>query len=103
LQLLQYARGEKLYQHDLNIKAVVDNRLSIDAILSGKERIPPQGAGFDVAVEGRSTGQLSGRIRGVDYIWARADWRIELDIRATLETDDGNRIALSETGVGRRC
>jgi hypothetical protein len=59
LQLLQYARGEKLYQHDLNIKAVVDYGLSMDAILSGKERIPPQGAGFDVAVEGRSTGQLS--------------------------------------------
>ena len=61
-----------------------------------------QGAGFDVAVEGRSTGQLSGRIRGVDYIWARADWRIELDIRATLETDDGNRIALSGTGLATR-
>jgi hypothetical protein len=71
----------------------------MNAILSGKETIPPQGARFDVAFEGRSIGRLSGRVRGVDFIWARADWRIELDIRATLETDDGQRIALSGTGL----
>lgn len=30
----------------------------------------------------------------------RADGRIDLDIRATIETDDGYRIALSADGVG---
>ena len=29
----------------------------------------------------------------------RADGRIELDIRATIETDDGHRIALSADGM----
>ena len=34
-----------------------------------------------------------------DYILARADWRIDLDIRATVEIEGGHRIALSGNGV----
>jgi hypothetical protein len=30
----------------------------------------------------------------------RADGRIDLDIRATIETNDGHRVALSADGVG---
>ena len=30
----------------------------------------------------------------------RADGRVDLDIRATIETEDGRRIALSADGVG---
>jgi hypothetical protein len=71
----------------------------MEAILAGKERVPPQGARFDVALEGRAKGRLSGRVRGVDYLRMRADGRIDLDIRATIETDDGHRIALSADGV----
>jgi hypothetical protein len=92
-------RGEKIYECDLDITAVTDYGVSMDAILSGRENIPPQGARFDVAFDGRSSGRLSGRVRGVDYLWARADWRVELDVRATIETDDGYRIALSADGV----
>jgi hypothetical protein len=43
---------------------------------------------------------LSGRVRGVDYLLIRADGRVDLDIRASIETDDGCRIALSADGVG---
>jgi hypothetical protein len=84
---------------DLDITDVTDYGLSLDAILSKKERIPSQGVRFDVAFDGQSLGRLSGRVRGVDYIWARADWRIDLDIRATIEIDAGHRIALSGDGV----
>ena len=73
--------------------------MSLEAILAGKERVPPQGARFDVAFEGRVKGRISGRVRGVDYLRMRADGRIDLDIRATIETDDGHRIALSADGV----
>ena len=66
---------------------------------SGKEKIPPQGARFDVAFEGNATGRLSGRVRGVDYLRMRADGRIDLDIRGTIETDDGFRIGLSADGA----
>ncbi|MEP7367975.1 MAG: DUF3237 family protein [Acidobacteriota bacterium] len=91
--------GEKIYSYDLDITGVTDYGLSMEAILAGKEKIPPQGARFDVAFEGNATGRLSGRVRGVDYLRMRADGRIELDIRATIETADGFRIALSADGV----
>lgn len=39
-------------------------------------------------------------MKGVDYLTIRADGRIDLDIRATIETEDGCRIALSADGVG---
>ena len=93
-------RGEKIYEYDLDFTAVTDYGVSLEAILAGKEKVPPQGARFDVAFEGRASGRLSGRVRGVDYVRMRADGRIDLDIRATIETDDGCRIALSADGVG---
>ena len=93
-------RGEKIYEYELNFTGVTDYGVSLEAILAGKEKIPPQGARFDVAFEGRASGRLSGRVRGVDYLRMRADRRIDLDIRAAIETDDGCRIALSADGVG---
>jgi Protein of unknown function (DUF3237) len=93
-------RGEKIYEYDLDFTGVTDYGVSMEAILSGKEKVPPQGARFDVAFEGRAKGRLSGRVRGVDYLRMRADGRIDLDIRATIETEDGHRIALSADGVG---
>jgi hypothetical protein len=92
-------RGQKIIELDLDITGVTDYGVSMNAILSKKEKIPSQGARFDVAFDGQSSGRLSGRVRGVDYIWARADWRIDLDIRATIEIDGGHRIALSGDGV----
>ena len=71
----------------------------MDAILSGKEKIPPQRVRIDVAFEGRAIGRLEGRVRGIDYLRMRADGRIDLDIRAVVETENGCRIALSADGV----
>jgi len=92
-------RGEKISEYDLNVTGVTDYGLSIGAILAGKEKIPPQGARFDIAFDGRGEGRLSGRVRGVDYLRMRADGRGDIDIRATIETNDGHRIALSADGV----
>src|ERR1019366_10216613 len=93
-------RGEKIYEYDLDFTGVTDYGVSMEAILTGKEKVPPQGARIDVAFEGRAKGRLSGRVRGVDYLLMRADGRVDLDIRASIETDDGHRIALSASGVG---
>ena len=92
-------RGEKIYEYDLDVTGVTDYGVSLDAILSGKEQVPPQGIRFDFAFEGRASGRLAGRVRGVDYARMRADGRVDLDIRATIETADGRRIALSADGV----
>ena len=93
-------RGEKIYEYDLDVTGVTDYGVTLEAILSGQEKVPPQGARIDVAFEGRAIGRLAGRVRGVDYLRLRADGRIDLDIRAIVETGDGRRIALSADGVG---
>jgi hypothetical protein len=93
-------RGEKIYEYDLDITGMTDYGVSLDAILSGKEKIPPQGARVDVVFEGRATGRLTGVVRGSDYLRIRADGRVDLDIRIVIETEDGSRIALSADGVG---
>lgn len=92
--------GEKIYEYDLNITGMTDYGLTLQSIVSGQSPVPPQGARIDVAFEGRATGRLAGRVSGVDYLKMRADGRIDLDIRAVIETDDGHRIALSADGVG---
>jgi len=92
-------KGEKIYEYDLDITGMADYGVTLEAILSGQARVPPQGARIDVAFDGRAIGRLAGRVRGVDYLRMRADGRIDLDIRATLETDEGRRIALSADGV----
>ncbi|MEO8189554.1 MAG: DUF3237 family protein [Acidobacteriota bacterium] len=92
-------RGEKIYEYDLDVTGMTDYGVSLEAILSATKPVPPQGVRVDIAFEGRATGRLTGRVRGVDYIRMRADGRVDLDIRATIETEDGQRIALSADGV----
>lgn len=92
--------GEKIYEYDLDVTAVTDYGVTLQAILSGQARVPPQGARIDVAFEGRASGRLAGRVHGIDYLRMRADGRIDLDIRAVIETQDGHRIALTADGVG---
>ena len=93
-------RGEKIYECDFDVTGVTDYGITLDAILSGKEKIPPQGARVDVAYAGTIKGRVTGSVRGVEYSRIRADGRIDLDTRATIETNDGRRIGLSADGVG---
>jgi hypothetical protein len=92
-------KGEKIYEYDLDITGVTDYGVSLDAILAGTQKIPPQGVRVDVAFEGHANGRLAGRVRGVDYLRMRADGRIDLDIHASIETADGHRVALAANGV----
>ena len=92
--------GEKIYSYDLDVTGATDYGIPLPAIVSGQSKVPPQGARVDVAFVGLATGRLTGSVKGVDYLRIRADGRIDLDIRATIETKDGCRIALSADGVG---
>jgi hypothetical protein len=91
-------KGEKIYEYEFDITGVTDYGVSMDTILAGKEKVPLQGARFDLAVAGRGKGRLSGRAHGVDYLLIRSDRRIELDLHVTVETDDGRHIALAGDG-----
>ena len=93
-------RGETIYQYTIDLTGTVDFGLDLNAVLSGEVPIPPQGARFDAGFEGRSSGRIAGRIRGIDHAYLRPDGRFELNLRAVFETDDGARIALCGDGVG---
>jgi hypothetical protein len=91
--------GEKIYEYVIDVTGVTDYGIPLDAILSGQTPIPPQGVRVDVAFAGPVVGRLAGTLRGVDYVRMRADGRVDLDIRATIETASGQRIALAADGV----
>lgn len=92
-------RGEKIYEYEVDVTGMTDFGIPLDAVLSGQVQIPPQGIRIDVAFEGPAAGRLAGTVRGIDHARMRADGRIDLDIRAVIETDNGHRIALSADGV----
>src|SRR5215467_15163581 len=97
---VQKMRGEKIYECDFNISGVIDYGVTLDALLSGKEKVPLQGARVDVAFEGEIKGRITGKVRsGVEYLQLRADGRTDLDGRATVETEDDHRIAMRIEGV----
>jgi hypothetical protein len=91
--------GEKIYEYDLDVTGMIDYGVTLEAILSGQVPVPPQGARIDVAFDGPIRGRLNGRARGTDFARIRADGRMDLDIRAVIETDDGHRVALAADGV----
>ena len=92
-------KGEKIYEYDLDVTQVTDFGITLEDVLSGKTSVPMQGARIDVAFEGRATGRLAGRLHGIDYLLIRADGRVDLNIHAVIETEDGHKIALAADGV----
>lgn len=97
---VQTMRGEKVYECEFNVTGVTDYGVTLDALLSGDEKVPPQGARIDLAFEGDIKGRITGKVtHGVEYLQLRADGRTDLDGRATVETEDGYRIAMRIEGI----
>lgn len=91
---------EKIFEYDLDITGVTDYGANMEALFTGQESIPLQGAQFDVALAGPVKGRVTGAMRGIDYFRVRPDGRRELELRGSIETEDGSRIAFSAEGVG---
>jgi hypothetical protein len=54
---VQEMRGEKIYEVDVVITGVTDYGVTMDAILSGKEKVRVQGA-----LEGGAKGRVAGKV-----------------------------------------
>jgi Protein of unknown function (DUF3237) len=92
--------GELVYQYAPLVTQVVEYGASADAVFSGRTPPQPEGARFDLYLEGPVTGpRLTGTVKGVDYLNFRADGRAELHIHAEITTDDGRKIALLAGGL----
>ncbi|MCO6477981.1 MAG: DUF3237 family protein [Phaeodactylibacter sp.] len=91
---------EHLFDEEVYLTGITEYGMSWESLVSGREPLPPQGARFDIAFEGRIFGDgINGRIKGVDYFEARADGKFILTLHATITTDDGATIALEEKGA----
>jgi hypothetical protein len=92
--------GELIYEATLQITGMTEYGVSFEALMAGRVPPPPEGSRFDVAFEGIAKGpKMNSKIKGVDYLWIRADGRTELDVHAEASTDDGQKISLKATGV----
>jgi hypothetical protein len=92
--------GELLYEYTVKFTGMTEYGVSFDSLMAGEVAPPPEGARFDVAFEGASSGpKLKGKVTGVDYLRIRADGRFELHIHAEITADDGHKIALHADGV----
>jgi hypothetical protein len=93
--------SELLYEAALRITAVVDYGVNMQAIAAGKTPPPPEGARFDISVEGSVNGpKLKGSWRGVDYLNIRADGLPELHIHGQFDLTDGGKVSMFADGVG---
>jgi hypothetical protein len=92
--------GVLIYEYTPHVTHVVEYGASADGVFSGQTPPPAEGARFDLYLEGPVKGpKLRGTLRGVDYLWVRADGRAEVDIRAEITTESGRMIALAAGGV----
>jgi hypothetical protein len=79
---------EKIFEYDLDITGATDFGSDMEAMSTGRESVPLQGAQFDVTLAGPVKGRVTGTTRGVDYLLVRPDGRRELELRYAIETDD---------------
>ncbi len=73
---------EKIFEYDLDITGVTDYGANMEAMFTGRESVPLQGAQFDVTLAGPVKGRVTGNLRGIDYLRVRPDGRRELLLTA---------------------
>jgi hypothetical protein len=89
-----------LFEEVIQLTRITEFGISWDDLINSKVEIPPQGARFDLAFEGKVVGEkINGSIKGIDYLEVRADGKFTLNIHAIIVTDDGETISVKEDGV----
>ena len=72
---------------------------SFEELSQGKLVIPPEGFRVNIGFAGEITGDVEGTAEGIDYVYARSDGRMELNVRAVITTNDGKNISFEADGV----
>ncbi|HET7452078.1 MAG TPA: hypothetical protein VFL12_05015 [Thermoanaerobaculia bacterium] len=89
-----------LFEYTLNVTSVTEYGMSLAALASGQALPPPEGARFDIVMEGSVSGpRIEGAVKAIDYARVRADGRFDLHIHAEITTGKGSKIALFSDGV----
>lgn len=68
-------------------------------VFSGQVTIPMEGVRMNVDFAGTTTGELAGTLTGTDYITVFPNGNLMVDIQGMIETNDGERVALSVDGL----
>lgn len=89
-----------LYEATYDITGVEEFVSSFEALIQGKLEIPKEGFRANVSFKGIISGpEIEGTATGIDYLYARADGRIQLNVKATITTKDGKNISFAADGV----
>jgi hypothetical protein len=89
-----------LYEATYDITGVEEFVSSFEALIQGKLEIPKEGFRVNVSFKGIISGpEIEGTATGIDYLYARADGRIQLNVKATITTKDGKNISFAADGV----
>lgn len=93
---------EHLFDEEISLTGITEFGVSWESLASGKADLPPQGARYNIAFEGKVFGEkINGDIKGIDYLYVRSDGKFELNIQASILTDDGVMIHVQESGVSK--
>ena len=92
--------SEYLFDESVQLTGITEYGVSWEKFVSGETSLPREGARFDIAFAGTLEGpKIKGRIEGVDYLLVRADGRPQINLQASITTDDGEKIAVEEDGI----
>jgi len=91
---------EPLFEAKYDITSVDEFGSSFKALIQGKLETPKEGFRANVWFKGEVSGpEIEGTATGVDYYYARADGRGQLDVKVTITTADGKNIFYTADGV----
>jgi hypothetical protein len=91
---------EHLYNVSLQITGTTEFGIGFQDLLSDPSKMPPQGARFDIHIEGKIDGhKLKGTIKGTDYLYMRPDGHSRLHVHTLIKTEDGANIAAFGDGI----
>lgn len=93
-------QNKPLFEITYDMTGVEEFGSSFEALLQGKLEIPKEGFRANVGVQGIVSGsEIKGTAKGVDYLYVRADGRMQLDVKVTITTEKGKNISFAADGV----